>query len=71
MPGKRRTVQIAYPQRGQDASVFFGDSVCVGVFVCVYVCFRESVSACVCVFVLDCVCVRVCVCVCVRESVRA
>ena len=35
MPGKRRTVQIAYRQRGQDASVFFGNSVCVRVFVCV------------------------------------
>ena len=35
MPGQRRTVQIAYPQRSQDASVVLRDSVCVGVFVCV------------------------------------
>ena len=48
MPGQRRSVQIAYPQRGQDASVFLRDNVCVRVFVSVLVCFRESVSACVC-----------------------
>ena len=35
MPGQIRTVQIAYPQRGQDASVFLRDSVCVRVFVSV------------------------------------
>ena len=55
MPGKRRTVQIVYPQRGQDASVFFGDSVC-----------RVCVGACVC----SCVCVgvRAYVCMCVRAE---
>ena len=35
VPEQRRTVQIAYPQRDQDSSVFFRDSVCVRVFVCV------------------------------------
>ena len=33
VPGQRRTVQIAYPQRDEDASVFLRDSVCVRVFV--------------------------------------
>ena len=55
VPGQRRTVQITYPQRGQDESLFLRDSVRVRVFVSVLVCFRESVSACVCV------CLRVCV----------
>ena len=37
MQWQRRTVQIAYPQRGEDASVFLRDSVCVRVFVRVFV----------------------------------